>query len=127
MPKRLEEILAELPPARRARIERETKKLIAEEMALRDLRNAVALTQTKMGKLLGIGQDSVSRLEQRCDLLVSTLRGYIEATGGRLRLIAELPDRPAIELVGLSTLIPLKRPAKRSGVKRSKRPKRTVR
>ena len=45
------------------------------------------------GGVLGIGQDSVSRLEQQSDLLISTLRGYVEAMGGRLSLIAELPNQ----------------------------------
>ena len=41
------------------------------------------LTQKKMAEALGIGQDSVSRLEQRSDLLISTLRDYVEAMGGK--------------------------------------------
>lgn len=104
MAKRLEDVIAKMPADRRARVERETRKLVAEEMALRDLRKALHLTQERMAEILGIGQDSVSRLEQRCDLLVSTLRGYIGAMGGRLRLVAELPNRPPVELVGLSNL-----------------------
>ncbi len=55
-----------------------------------------------MAELLGIGQDSVSRLEQRSDLLLSTLRSYVAAMGGRLRLIAEFPGRPAVDLSSLS-------------------------
>lgn len=55
-----------------------------------------------MAELLGIGQDSVSRLEKRSDLLLSTLRSYVAAMGGRLRLIAEFPDRPAVDISSLS-------------------------
>ena len=104
MATKLEDIIARMPPERRLRVERETNELIAEEMALRELRKAVQLTQARMAELLGIGQDSVSRLEQRCDLLVSTLRDYVAAMGGRLRLVAELPNHPPVELVGLSNL-----------------------
>lgn len=50
-------------------------------------RQAHKLTQKRMAQVLGIGQDSVSRLEQRSDLLISTLRGYVEALGGRLSLV----------------------------------------
>jgi hypothetical protein len=50
---------------------------------------------------LDIGQDGVSRIEQRSDLLISTLRSYIEAMGGHLELIAEFPNRPPVVLSGL--------------------------
>jgi hypothetical protein len=53
---------------------------------------------------LGIGQDSVSRLEQRSDLLISTLRGYVEALGGRLSLVAEFPDQHPVILSGIAAL-----------------------
>ena len=44
----------------------------------------------------------VSRLEQRSDLLLSTLRKTVEAMGGNLSLIAKFPDRPPVELAGLA-------------------------
>ena len=44
----------------------------------------------------------MSRLEQRSDLLLSTLRGTVEAMGGRLSLIATFPDRPPVELSGIA-------------------------
>jgi len=55
-------------------------------MSLRELRRAHKLTQERIAETLGIGQDQVSRLEQRSDLLLSTLRSYVEAMGGRLTL-----------------------------------------
>lgn len=51
-----------------------------------------------MAKQLGIAQDSVSRLEKRSDLLLSTLRKTVEAMGGELSLVAEFPDRPPVVL-----------------------------
>jgi hypothetical protein len=39
---------------------------------------------------------SVSRLESRSDLLLSTLRGYVEAMGGSLKLVVEFPDSTAV-------------------------------
>ena len=44
-----------------------------------------------MAEVLGITQDNVSRLEKRSDVLLSTLRSYIEAMGGKLRIDVELP------------------------------------
>jgi transcriptional regulator with XRE-family HTH domain len=76
--------------------------LIAEEMTLRELRHARKLTQVRMAKSLGITRDSVSRLEKRSDLLLSTLRKTVEAMGGNLSLVAEFPDRAPVVLCGIA-------------------------
>jgi hypothetical protein len=51
---------------------------------------------------LGITQDGVSRLEKRTDLLLSTLREYVEAIGGKLSLVAEFRDRERVLLSGIA-------------------------
>ena len=102
----LKEVLDRLPRAERGAIAARTKELLAEEMSLRDLRRAHELTQERLAESLGIGQEGVSRLEKRADLLLSTLRGYIEAMGGRLRLVADFPDRPPVVLAGLTGMRP---------------------
>ena len=78
--------------------------LIAEEMSLRDLRNALQRTQAHVAKDLGINQESVSRIEKRTDLLLSTLNHYVETMGGKLRLVVEFPDRPPVVVTGLGAL-----------------------
>src|SRR5690606_27283259 len=88
----------------RAKIEARAAILIAEEKSLRALRQARTLTQTHIAKTLGIGQDGVSKLENRSDMMLSTLRGYVEAMGGRLNLIAEFPDAPPVALSGFSSV-----------------------
>ena len=93
-----------LSPARRRKVEARSATLVAEELSLRDLRHAHELTQQDVGESLGIGQEGVSRLEKRTDLLISTLRGYVEAMGGTLRLTAEFPNRPPIVLTGLAAM-----------------------
>lgn len=80
------------------------KELIAEQMTLQDIRKARKLTQERMAELLNIRQDSVSKLEKRTDLLLSTLRSYVNAMGGSLKIIAEFPDRPPVILTGLAEL-----------------------
>ena len=102
MPVSLEAMMAELDPERRRRIEERAAELIAEEMTLRELRKARRLTQARVAAELGISQDGVSRLEQRSDLLLSTLRKTVEAMGGSLSLIAKFPDRPPVELAGIA-------------------------
>ena len=91
-----------LSPAQRKRVEARAAELIAEEMTLRELRKARKLTQARVAKKLGITQDSVSRLEKRSDLLLSTLRKTVKAMGGNLFLVAEFPDRPPVVLSGIS-------------------------
>lgn len=88
----LDQIIHDLPAERRATVTARTQKLIAEEMALRHLRRARELTQESMAKLLHIDQAGISKIENRSDMLLSTLRSYIEAMGGSLRLVAEFPD-----------------------------------
>jgi transcriptional regulator with XRE-family HTH domain len=112
----LERIRKELSPARRKKIEARAAQLIAEEMTLQELRHARKLTQVRMAKTLGITQDSVSRLEKRSDLLLSTLRKTVEAMGGSLSLIAEFPDRAPVVLAGIAEDEP--EPRKPNGRKR---------
>lgn len=102
--KNLDRIRKQLGPARRRKIAARAATLIAEERSLQELRQAHKLTQKRMAEVLGVGQDSVSRLEQRSDLLISTLRGYVEALGGRLSLVAEFPDKDPVILSGLASL-----------------------
>lgn len=100
----LEAVMQSLSPERRARIEARAALLIAEEMSLQELRRARKLTQVRMAKTLKVGQESISRLEKRTDLHISTLRHYVEAMGGSLSLVARFPDREPIELTGITTL-----------------------
>ena len=85
--------IKKLNPDQRKKVEARAADLMAEEMTLRELRHARKLTQVRIAKKLGITQDSVSRLEKRSNLLLSTLRKTVEAMGGTLSLVAEFPDR----------------------------------
>ena len=102
--KNLDRIRKQLNPARRKKTKARAAALISEERTLQELRHAHKLTQKRMAEVLGIGQDSVSRLEQRSDLLISTLRGYVEAMGGRLSLVAEFPNQEPVVLSGIAAL-----------------------
>jgi DNA-binding XRE family transcriptional regulator len=97
-------VMANLSPEQRQKVDRRSAELIAEEMTLRDLRKALDLTQEKMANLLQIRQENVSLIERRTDLLISTLRGYIEAMGGELNLVVEFKDRPPVKISELANL-----------------------
>jgi hypothetical protein len=75
----------------RARNAEATKVMLA-ELPLQDLRHARGLTQATLAETMECGQDEISTLERRADTLVSTLRCYVEATGGRLDIVATFPD-----------------------------------
>ncbi|HVM93221.1 MAG TPA: XRE family transcriptional regulator [Terriglobales bacterium] len=63
-----------------------------QRMALEELRNAKEATQSDMAELLAVPQSSISRIEQRADMYLSTLRNYIQAMGGVLQIQAMFPD-----------------------------------
>ena len=96
------EIMASLPEERRKRIEERA----AELRTLRDLRRAVEQTQQQVAAKLGVGQDSISRMENRSDMLLSTLRRYVEGMGGTLALVAQFPDRPPMVIQKLGETTP---------------------
>ena len=98
----VEDVIAALDPAERRKVEELAAEFISEEMTLRELRKARHLTQVSVARELGVSQDAVSRMEQRSDLLLSTLRRTVEAMGGSLSLIARFPDRPPVELAGIA-------------------------
>ena len=100
MPVNVNDIIGKLGATQRKKVEARAAQLIAEEMTLQELRHARKLTQVRMAKMLGTTQDSISRLEKRSDLLLSTLRKTVEAMGGSLSLVAEFPDRGAVVLSG---------------------------
>lgn len=78
-------------PKRRRRIDAMKSALLA-DMPLHELRRARALTQRDLAKTLRVNQPAVAKMERRADMYVSSLRSYIEAAGGRLRIVAEFPD-----------------------------------
>ncbi len=72
------------------------KELLREEMNLAEMRQALALTQSTLAETLGVGQAEISKIENRADLFVSTLRKYVTAMGGDLEIRAVFPDHAVI-------------------------------
>ena len=77
------------------------------QATLAQVRKARELTQATIAELLQMDQSEVSRLEHRSNMLLSTLRSFIRATGGELQLVVTFPDAEPVELlVGSSTADP---------------------
>jgi DNA-binding XRE family transcriptional regulator len=91
MAKNYRELQARMGPERLAR-NRARAEAMLKEMPLAELRNAHSMTQTRLAELMEVEQSEISRIEKRTDMYVSTLRSYIEAMGGTLRIEARFPD-----------------------------------
>ena len=85
------ELTKEFSPERRRRIDEAKTELLA-EMPLHELRQARALTQQELAEKLKVNQPAISKLEQRADVYISSLRSYIEAVGGKLKIVADFPE-----------------------------------
>jgi transcriptional regulator with XRE-family HTH domain len=92
MPVTLSEMKARLAPERRAEVEHQTAEIKARLKGLQALRMARASTQVELADRLHVSQASVAKLERRTDVLLSTLRQYIEALGGHLDLVVRFDD-----------------------------------
>ncbi|MGC2109563.1 MAG: helix-turn-helix transcriptional regulator [Candidatus Korobacteraceae bacterium] len=68
------------------------------EMALDELREALNLTQEHLAKTLNVKQSSISKMERRADMYVSTLDSIIRAMGGVLRIEAVFPEHGRVQI-----------------------------
>ena len=92
MARKLDDVMAALPKNRQQRVQARAMELAT----LKDLRQAAQQTQEQMAAALGVRQDTISRLEKRSDMLLSTMRHYVESMGGKLELVAQFPNRPPV-------------------------------
>ena len=81
--------LARAVAARRARLRQADREYA---IGLATVRNAAQLTQAELATVLGVGQAAVAKMERRPDLLLSTLRSYINGAGGHARLVVDFAD-----------------------------------
>ena len=114
-------MLQSLPIDELQKVHERADELKVEEiaMSLSELRKALSFTQEDIANILEIGQASVSRTEKRKDQLVSTLREYVEAMGGELKLIVDFPDRPPIKLAEIEIVNLSKKESIRSSKRKS--------
>lgn len=75
----------------------------AHAMGLAALRQAFDLTQTELAERLGVSQANVAKIERRSDWLVSTLRSYLGALGGDVRIVVSFPGHEVEVALGALT------------------------
>jgi DNA-binding transcriptional regulator YiaG len=90
MARNFKELEARMSPEARARAKAKAQEMIR-EMPLDELREAMKLTQESLAESLHVKQATISKMERRTDMLISTLRRIIMAMGGELEIRAILP------------------------------------
>lgn len=121
MARKFQELIDQMSPERRPEYDRNVKQLRAQmrldEMRLHELRRALRLSQQTLARRLKTDQAQISRLEQRTDLFVSTLRRYVEALGGQLEIVATFPEGASVRIENFSDLRPEKSRAARRSIR----------
>lgn len=121
-----DEVFAAFSPERQKKINARAAELIAEEFALRELREAKQMTQEDVARKLGGRQVYVSRLEKRADMKLSTLRDYVGAIGGTLELVVSFPKGRRVKLTDLGSAGPAERTPRKRPLAASKKISRKV-
>lgn len=92
MARTLEKLLANEKPEVVAKAKKAASDMLL-NIHLAELREHMKLTQGEMAKELGVKQPTISDMEKPGrDVRLSSLKRYVEAAGGTLRLDVELPD-----------------------------------
>lgn len=91
MARKFSELRAKMSPEAQARAAAHAEAMLV-EMQLQELRKARNVTQVEVAKAMSVEQAAVSKLERREDMYLSTLRDYVKALGGELKLVASFPD-----------------------------------
>lgn len=82
---------SKMSPQAREAAEKKAQQLLA-DLPLQELRQARHLSQEQLASILHVKQAAISKMEHRTDMYISTLRGFIKAMGGDLKIIAHFPD-----------------------------------
>lgn len=99
MGRTLEQLIADEKPEVVARAQAMATDILL-NIHLAELREKVQKTQVDMARALGIKQPTVAVMEKAGrDIKLSSLKRYVEAAGGKLRLDVELPDGSHYEFV----------------------------
>lgn len=95
MAKSFQTLREKMSPESQERAKARTNEML-EELALQELRKALNLTQEQVAEAMQMNQAAVSKMEHQSDIYVSTLRKFVLALGGRVKIVASFPDREVV-------------------------------
>lgn len=98
MTRTLDSMLEQFSPEERATIKRDAEAIVAQNRTLTELRKDLGITQAELAQAMGTTQGNVAQIEAKDDVMISTIARVVEALGGRLSLLAELPGRDPVRL-----------------------------
>ena len=87
----IDKVIADLSAEEQERLKVETAARLQSYKELLEFRRQLGLTQTDVANRMHVTQESISRLERRKDMHISTLKRYVEALGGRLEIHVSFP------------------------------------
>lgn len=86
------QLLAKQSPESQQRIA-EKVEVLRQEIALSQLREELNLSQTELARTIGVSQPTLAKMENpENDPRLSTLKRYVAALGGELRIDVKLPN-----------------------------------
>lgn len=91
--KRLQKFWDSLPEDQKEEIKRESEALKTEYNSLQEIRKELELSQQDVADSLGVKQESISKLENRDDIKISTLKEYLGAMGAKMKIVVEFNDK----------------------------------
>ncbi|MFL1171816.1 helix-turn-helix domain-containing protein, partial [Acinetobacter baumannii] len=85
-------IISKRSPESQQRIKKMANQMLL-DINLSNLREELKISQAEIAKNLGVSQAAISKREKLGkDLKISSLKEYVEAMGGKVRLDVELPN-----------------------------------
>jgi transcriptional regulator with XRE-family HTH domain len=91
MSKPFKNLINKMTPERQSHIRKKTE-ILKNAMALKELREAMDLTQEELANTLHMKQAAISKFEHQSDIYLSTLRRILYAMGAELKIVARFPD-----------------------------------
>ncbi|WP_202745783.1 helix-turn-helix domain-containing protein [Acinetobacter baumannii] len=89
---KLNDIISKRSPESQQRIKKIANQMLL-DINLSNLREELKISQAEIAKNLGVSQAAISKREKLGkDLKISSLKEYVEAMGGKVRLDVELPN-----------------------------------
>jgi len=111
----LQKVLAEFPKDRQEKIKAKANEYNLEYKKLSDLRKQLGVTQEMIARHQGIKQVNISNLEKRNDMMISTLKKYVESLGCQLEINIRINTS---EIARVKDLNPAKRTSIRDAARK---------